>query len=68
MDLSTCLAWKSRHVYLLNARGKAREGEIIYVRPAGLKPDDIDLSLRLTDGSVTVVAASEQGRSWNFAD
>jgi hypothetical protein len=68
MDLSTCLMWKNRRMYLLSSDGMIREGEIAHVAPAFLKGDDIDIVVRLIDGSVTSVRASDQGRTWTFPE
>jgi hypothetical protein len=68
MDLSTCLAWKNKHVCLFGKDSVLREGEIVHVAASFLAGDDVDLVVRLIDGSVTSVRASEQGRTWKFAD
>jgi hypothetical protein len=68
MDLSTCLTWKNRRVCLLGTDGVAREGDIVHVAPAFLKGNDVDLVLRLNDGSVTSVTASGLGRTWKFPE
>ena len=66
--LSNCMAWKSRRVLLHRSASKTAEAEIVNVAPSCFDRHDVDLALRLTDGSVTVVAVSDKGRSWDFAD
>jgi hypothetical protein len=71
MDLGTCLTWKDRRVLLLGKAGVIGEGQIVHVA-AGASlfggGDDIDLVIRLTNGSVTSVKPSDQGRTWKFVD
>jgi hypothetical protein len=67
MGLSTCLTWKNRRVLLLGKAGVIGKGEIVHV-DLSLHPDDIDLAICLMDGSVTWVLASDQSRTWEFAD
>ena len=64
MDLSTCLTWKNRRVCLTGKNTVPREGEIVHVARSFLHSDDVDLVIRLMDGSVTSVKASGQGQTW----
>jgi hypothetical protein len=71
MDLGTCLSWKNRRVLLLGKAAVVGEGQIVHVAVGASLfggDDDIDLVIRLINGLVTSVKASDQGRTWKFGD
>jgi hypothetical protein len=70
VDLNTCLAWKGRLVTLRDegASRNTLSGEIVNVGRAFTTPGDVDVAVRLEDGRVKSVLASEKGKTWDLAD
>jgi hypothetical protein len=70
LDLNTCLAWKGRLVILKDeeATENTLRGEIVNVGRAFTTPGDVDVAVRLEDGRVRTVLASQQGQTWNFVE
>ena len=72
LDLNICLAWKGRLVILKDkdegATDDTLRGEIVNVGRAFTTPGDVDLAVRLEDGRVRTVLASQQGQTWNFVE
>ena len=68
-ELTSCLAWKGRRVWLRGARSEARRqtGDIVYVGLAFMSPGDVDLAVQLEDGEVKMFRASQQGELWDFS-
>jgi hypothetical protein len=66
--LETCRTWKGRRVWLASAAGDAGrvDGEIAKADASFLTAGDVDLAIRLGDGRVEMVLASEKGTRWDF--
>jgi hypothetical protein len=67
-DLTTCTGWKGRRVWVSpkQADGRREEGEIVKVDASFMAKEDVDLAVRLADGRVEMVLASEHGIRWGF--
>ena len=66
-DLTVCLGWKGLRVWLNAPRGGSRqEGDIARVDASFMVGGDVDLAIRLDDGRVETVLASEKGTRWDF--
>jgi hypothetical protein len=67
-DLETCLTWKGRRIWLIAAPEDAgrREGDIVKVNASFMAAGDVDLAIRLDDGRVEMVLASEKDTRWGF--
>ena len=65
-DVTSCLTWKERRVWVRGARERAsrRTGDLVYVGLAFMVAGDVDLGVQLDNGEVKMVWASQQGRSW----
>jgi hypothetical protein len=70
MDLSDCMPWKGRRVWLLfsSATTVRRYGKIVHVYVPILSTGEVSLAVRLDDGAVTGVDASDKGRYWDLAE
>lgn len=68
-DLTSCLAWKGRPVWLRGEFAEARRqtGDIVYVGLAFMVAGDVDLAVQLETGEVKMVRASQQGDLWDFS-
>ena len=68
-DLTSCLAWKGRRVWLRDAQAEVERptGDIVYVGLAFVVAGDVDLGVQLENGEVRMVRASQQGDLWDFS-
>jgi hypothetical protein len=66
-ELSECLKWTGRRVWLCSTAGAAPDiGTIVHAFPAPFNRTAIDLAVRLKTGSFTVVSANQRGTDWDF--
>jgi hypothetical protein len=68
-DLTTCLTWKGRTVWLreLLAEARRQTGDIVYVGTAFMVAGDVDVAVQLENGEVRMVRASQRGELWDFS-
>ena len=69
IDLTSCLAWKGRRVWLRSRLTEAmrQTGDIVFVGVAFVVAGDVDLAVQLETGEVRMVRASQQGDLWDFS-
>jgi hypothetical protein len=67
-DLDTCVTWKGRRVWVSakGVDGSRQEGDIVKADASFMVREDVDLAIRLADGRVEMVLASERGVRWGF--
>lgn len=66
-DLSECLSWKGRGVWLRPAQGAPLlKGRVVHAFPAPFDANSIDVAVRLDSMAFTVVAADQRGTDWDF--
>ena len=70
MDLTTCMAWRGRRLWVrvVAATMMRRYGTVVAVFPPALQSNDVELGVRFDDEAYTTVSVSQKGRWWDLAD
>ena len=68
MELSECLSWSGRRIWVRTSTGASPPvpGIIVHAFPAPFDRKVIDLSVQLKGGGFTIVSATQRGIEWDF--
>jgi hypothetical protein len=68
MDLDACNALRGERVWVKRPATGLQLGKIVDARPSHVKLRDIEISIELDGGVVTMVYASQRGDIWNLVE